>query len=196
MTGANLQSQLALLQFSIHDILLQHPSGISEYELLATLEAQQQVSAVYDSDLGMFQCHFLLFHALYLLREQLLQDDESVDIEIHCLNIRLVPMACSGTTVPARHDPLRDYYLDLTNLKTTTAAEVAGLLNHFWQRYAVGDNHLEALAILGLSEPTTLDEIKQQYRRLVMEHHPDRGGEKTRLQQINRAMRQLKLLYP
>lgn len=191
-----MQSQLALLQLSIHDILLQHPSGISEYELLATLEAQQRVSAVYDSDLGMFQCHFLLFHALYLLREKLLQDDECVDVEIHCLNIRLVPMLGSGITLPARHDPLRDYYLDLTNLKTTTAAEVAGLLNRFWQRYAVADNRHEALASLGLSEPTTLDEIKQQYRRLVMEHHPDRGGDKARLQQINRAMRQLKILYP
>lgn len=198
MPFTDLEQQIALLQLSIFDFLQQHPAGISEHELLMALEAQQQMGAgqgVYDSDLTMFQSHFLLFHCLYRLREALLADDEVFDLEIHCLNIRLVPMANSGATLLARHDPLRDYYLDLSNLKTTTAAEVDKLLNRFWQRYVAADSHLQALETLGLAAPVSHEEIKAQYRRLVMEHHPDRGGDKVKLQQINRAMRQLKLIY-
>ena len=31
----------------------------------------------------------------------------------------------------------------------------------------------------------TLDELKAAYRRLVMQHHPDRGGDTATMQQIN-----------
>lgn len=194
-----LERQIALLQLSIHDILHDHPAGISEHALLTALEAQQQFGAergVYDSGLTLFQCHFLLFHTLYRLRDQLLGGAAAVDIEIHCLNIRLIPLAGEGGAFPARHDPLRHYYLDLDNLRETTAGEVESLLNRFWQRYLAADGRGEALALLGLREPVSAEEIKAQYRSLVMEHHPDRGGDKEKLQQINRAMQQLKLLHP
>ena len=32
---------------------------------------------------------------------------------------------------------------------------------------------------------TTLDELKKEYRRLVMKHHPDRGGDTATMQEIN-----------
>ena len=198
MPSPDLERQIALLQLSLQEILQHHPDGIGEYELLAALEGQRQIGAgggVYASDLTLFQCHFLLFHCLYRLRDELLNDGEN-DLEIHCLNIRLVPLAGGDATLPARHDPLRDYYLDLANLKGATAAEVDSLLKQFWQRFVTADAERQALAILGLAGPVTHDEIKAQYRRLVMEHHPARGGNTERLQQINRAMRQLKLLYP
>ncbi len=198
MPSADLEEHIGLLQLSIYDILQQYPAGISEYELLKALEAQQQMGGeqgVYDSDLTLFQCHFLLFHCLYRLRDKLLIADDPVDVKIHCLEIALLPMAGSNATVPARHDPLRDYYLDLINLKMATAAEIASLLNRFWQRYVAADARTQALENLGLADPVSYDEIRAQYRRLVMEHHPDRGGEKLKLQQINRAMSQLKLYY-
>lgn len=34
---------------------------------------------------------------------------------------------------------------------------------------------------------TTLDELKAEYRRLAMEHHPDRGGDTETMQKINAA---------
>ena len=195
MSDAALEQQIALLQRSIYNLLRQHPVGISEFDLLATLEAQRQVAAVYSSDLGMFQCHFLLFHCLYRLRDELLQAG-SHDVEIHCLKIAMVPMAVGQRSpLPARHDPLRDYYLDLTNLKATTEADLQNLLRQFWQRFVVDDAHLQALALFGLSASASYDEVKAQYRRLVMEHHPDRGGDKALLQQINLAMDQLKRFY-
>ncbi len=189
-----IERQIAHLQLSVYNILQQYPAGISEFELLAALEAQQQVAAVYATDLSMFQCHFVLFHTLYRLRDELRQAGTH-DVEIHCLKIGLVPMRTSDSMAITRHDPLRDYYLDLTNLKLTTEVDVQNLLERFWQRFTAADSPLQALAVLGLSEPVSYDEVKAQYRRLVMQHHPDRGGDKDLLQQINHAMRQLKLFY-
>lgn len=195
MPATDLERQIALLQLSIHDILQQHPQGLTEHELLLALEAGQQIGRVHESNLTLFQNHFLLFHCLYQLRDRLLVDDDPADIEIHCLSIRLLPMANTDATLLARHDPLRDYYLDLTNLEGTTAGEVERLLDSFWQRFISSDVRTQALEALGLADPVTYDEIKAHYRRLVMEHHPDRGGSKPKLQQINRAMRQLKLFH-
>lgn len=195
MPVADLERQIALLQVAIHEILQRHPQGISEHGLFQALESQQHLGRVHESNLTLFQNHFLLFHALYRLRDQLLIDEAPADIEIHCLKICLLPLAVGIITPPVRHDPLRDYYLDLTNLKETSAGEVERLLDAFWQRFISTDVRAQALETLGLADPVSYDQIKAHYRRLVMEHHPDRGGDKLTLQQINRAMRQLKLFY-
>jgi preprotein translocase subunit Sec63 len=41
-----------------------------------------------------------------------------------------------------------------------------------------------------ISDETTLDELKQQYRKLSMQHHPDKGGDKEVFQEINLEYRQ------
>lgn len=42
--------------------------------------------------------------------------------------------------------------------------------------------------VLGLSGPSvTRDQIEQAHRRLIMEHHPDRGGDTETASRINRA---------
>ena len=40
---------------------------------------------------------------------------------------------------------------------------------------------------LGLPRTATADDIKRAYRRLAMQHHPDRGGDQTLFQEINEA---------
>jgi curved DNA-binding protein len=41
--------------------------------------------------------------------------------------------------------------------------------------------------ILGIKKTATADEIKQAYRRLAMQHHPDRGGNQFMFQEIQQA---------
>lgn len=42
-------------------------------------------------------------------------------------------------------------------------------------------------AILGLTRQASDEEIKRAFRKLAMKHHPDRGGDQARFQEINEA---------
>ena len=179
---------LSPLLATLHD----HPEGIGEYALLQHLRGQGcnalPTGALSDS-LTLFRCHFLLFNALYRLRDQLLHA-QSGWLEIHALRIRLLPYH-AGTAALCEHDPLRAYYLDLSHVQHTGAAEVDALLHSFWRRLQGGEERQAALQLLELSdedEPLSAQRIKQLYRQLVSRHHPDRGGSTARLQAINQAM--------
>ena len=62
------------------------------------------------------------------------------------------------------------------------------MLASFWTRLGREEGREEALEQLGLKDPVNDSVIKKRYRELVMEHHPDRGGEKEQLQLINAAV--------
>jgi len=38
--------------------------------------------------------------------------------------------------------------------------------------------------VLGVKKTATQDEIKKAYRKLAMQHHPDRGGDETNLKKL------------
>ena len=38
--------------------------------------------------------------------------------------------------------------------------------------------------VLGVDKKATYDEIKKAYRKLAVKHHPDRGGDKEKFQEI------------
>lgn len=174
-------------------VLRAHPAGISEFDLIKRLSADGQAGFDKDclrSSLSLFQTHFLLFHSLYLLRDDLCSGDNNERLDIHTLCIQLIPSAARHSTDNAidTHDPLRDYYLDLDHLKNTRDADVDALLDQFWQRFIGNHERRAALQTLELQDPVDWPTIKTQHRRLTMQHHPDRGGDASRLQAINAAM--------
>lgn len=177
-------------------VLLSFPAGLSEFELIQKLETEGQPGFETDclkGNLSLFQTHFFLFHSLYQLREQLSEQlvpdqEQQYGLEISPLCIQLIPKENNTDTALGTPDPLRDYYLDLKNLKEVNETEVNQLFSRFWERYISNDERREALKELELQDPVDWSTIKKQHRRLAMQHHPDRGGDEERLQTINAAM--------
>jgi hypothetical protein len=170
-------------------ILRAHPDGVTEHDLIRKLAHDDPAFGpdAYTDEFSLFQCHFILFHHLYRLRDELWNERQG-DLAIHCLRIVLHPCPDSTGHLPASPDPLRAYYLDLAHLEKTGKQEVLEMLDTFWLRFTRLDQRAEALAELGLADPVDDVEIKRRYRALAMEHHPDRGGEMKKLQAINAAM--------
>ncbi len=177
------------LQQQLEQQLRSCPEGMNEHTLIRQLQSQNDNILPHGQlhdPLALFQIHFILFHALYRLRDQLWQQQQG-HIEIEPLLIRLWPYR-TGQQELSRNDPLRAYYLDLDNLETTNERDVDELLAAFWRRLGSGDGRKTALDELGLCDPIDDETIKQTWRKLVMQHHPDRGGDKAKLQIINAAM--------
>jgi len=182
----------------LHELLLAAPAGISEYQLIQQLKARRSTHIPHlglADKLVLFRTHFLLFNALYRLRERL-WGERRAHLQISPLCVQLQPWRSGGDGL-AEHDPLRDYYLDLANLRDTTENDVERLLASFWTRMQGGDEKRAALELFELDGDRRLDlaTIKQRYRQLVSQHHPDRGGSTERLQSINLAMEILQRYY-
>jgi hypothetical protein len=170
-------------------VLRAHPDGLSEFQLLRALQ-RQDLAPFAGADLAdplvLFRTHFILFHGLYRLQARLAAAGEA--LEIHCVRIAIAPMDRGGGEALATPDPLRPFYLDLANLERMDAAGVEKLLDDFWRRFRGKEARRQALAVLELEDPVQPREIRLQYRRLAMRHHPDRGGDTERLQELNAAM--------
>ena len=199
--GDNTQrNKVSNLKSIVLGALQQFPLGLSEHELIKFMQATDHIQferiALWDT-LSLFQTHFILFHTLYTLREELWQEQNKV-LEISPLKIVLYTFdkqdSAEGQII-SEHDPLRDYYLDLSNLEQTSADDVARLLDSFWTRLEANDQRAAALEVLALEDPIDYPAIKEQYRRLAMQHHPDRGGDKVQLQALNYAMAVLEKCY-
>ncbi|MCP9338646.1 DNA-J related domain-containing protein [Stutzerimonas xanthomarina] len=191
-------------------LLREQPDGCSEYELIQQLKARHSThipNLPLLDKLVLFRTHFLVFNALYRLRDQL-WGETSHTVHISPLCVQLQPYV-PGLSGIVENDPLRDYYLDLTNLRDTDEAEVERLLASFWSRMR-GDHQGDrneiwdpeqkraALELFELDQEAaslSLHTIKRRYRQLVSIHHPDRGGSTTRLQSINLAMEILQRYY-
>jgi len=169
--------------------LRERPHGLSEHELLRSLHAEGYFAFLGKSPWDphdLFCAHFLLFHVLYQLRDRAWQAREA-HLEISPLSIRWLPYQ-DGEGALGSPDPLREYYLDISNLEGTSARDVDELLASFWVRLQNQDQRAGALSELGLSDPVDDATIKNTYRKLAMQHHPDRGGDTERLQAINAAV--------
>lgn len=184
---------VAHLVDQLERLLRQHPQGLGEHAIIKILSKDENstlANAKIDTSISLFQTHFILFHGIYVLRDKL-WDDQTNHLEITALIIKLHPYR-EGQAELAKYDLLRQFYLNLDNLEHTKEQDVDQLLNSFWECYINPRERRQALTELGLTDPVEHDTIKLTYRKLVMEHHPDRGGDKERLQAINTAMATLK----
>ncbi|WP_455207993.1 DNA-J related domain-containing protein [Kaarinaea lacus] len=187
----------ATLTELVFQALQSHPAGISEYDLMQWLKMaghKKFQDIAFGNRLSLFQSHFILFHALYQLKQKLWQEDLAT-LEINPLKIILLPVDRTAGTDIDSHDPMMDYYLDISNLKNTTDRDLAELLTYFWRTLGNNEQRAAALSELELEDPVDYTTIKQQHRRLVMRHHPDRGGDKEKLQVINAAMDLLQKIH-
>lgn len=169
---------------------------LSEFDLLCRLRetGEREFSRVTSGDtLGLFRQHFLLFHVLYRVRDRLVAEGEG-ELTIGPLRIALEPLG-PGRPGLCPADPQRACYLELEQLSTVTAEDVAALLSGFWKRFSARSEHDAAIAVFDLEPPVTLAAIKLRYRQLAMRHHPDRGGDAERLKSVNRAMDVLMRCY-
>lgn len=176
----------------ILSLLEKFPSGISEYNLLQELKGKsEQIPEDFSlQNLTLFKSHFLLFNALYELQLELPQK-KGQTIEISPLQIQLRTLSsdeCNKSLTDNSDANLRNYYLDLTNLEQTSAEDVEDMLSHFWKIYFSRDKRIDALKVLGLDEYTPFGNIRKRYREMAKKLHPDKGGDKKKLQQLNEAM--------
>jgi len=177
----------------LYRTLREHPAGLREYDLLARLRGEGPLQGL--DELEMFRVHFLLFHHLHRLRREL-ERQRRGSLEIHCLRIRLQPLAGhhpNPDRLPLAPDPVAAYYLDPGHLNTTDHEDVRQLLRWFWRRYRVHGRREEALAELGLGVTATPDEVRRRFRQLARTHHPDRGGDGERFHRLVEAVEVLRL---
>lgn len=179
------------------ELLREAPEGISEFQLIQQLKARHCThvpNLPLTDKLVLFRTHFLVFNALYRLRDRLWAEN-TAHLEIGPLQIRLSPYM-SGAQTLGEQDALRSYYLDEKHLKETSELDVEKMLKSFWTRMQGNEEKAAALALFELEDgPVDYALIKLRYRQLVSQHHPDRGGSTTRLQSINKAMEILERYY-
>jgi len=181
---------------------LDNNNPCTEHEILSKLKADQispfnQLNLQHRKDL--FCAHFLTMHTLYQLqneyfiKQQYQLDIHSIKIERHpyflntAINENLDPLT--------QHDPLKDYYLDISHYFETSENEVNELLNSFWTKYLAQDDKQQALNTLNLPANSDYKTIKKQYRLLAQKHHPDKGGCGKHFAKINAAKSILDTFY-
>jgi hypothetical protein len=170
-------------------LIREFPLGLTEHDLIQRLQERDDRFARADEspELALFRKHFLVMNALYQLQSELFA--AGTYLSISPLDIRLEPAQTSKlTALPAQTAaPLREYYLNWDNFMQTGHADVAAMLRRFRERYLALDERLQAMQALDLPADAPWGTIKQTYRRLAAQHHPDKGGDPQRFRAIRAA---------
>lgn len=180
-------------------ILERNNSPLKEYDLLKELSSDRfsifPLDALRDTH-KLYQIHFLTFHCLHQLQARYLQQ-KKYHLHIHTLRIQRIRYQSRHNMLPTlEHDSTSDYYLDLNNLINTSQEDVQNLLNTFWDAYIDWSSIKNSLAILEINinriEEIEMTDVKRNYKKLALLHHPDRGGSHEKIIEINRAYKQIK----
>lgn len=211
LTVENLALDQALLE-----IINKGP--ISEFEIVTKFKSAPYHffnDQVMVDSLTLFQTHFVIFNALYRLRDIGLEHNQ-YDIDIISSRISYISFSSSpslsgqkldkqNTQVQASPneqqaiEKLRSYYLDWDNFEQTTQANVNDLIDSFWKTMfsqssiQLSEGNLtKSLSILELDALPTKASLKRQYIKLCNTHHPDKGGNNQIFQNINLAYNYIK----
>lgn len=192
----NLNLPHGLLE-AVADCIRSVPGGQSEFELIKRLD-QDYPELFPKPDLTdpllLFQHHFVLMHALYRLQQQWWLRGEGL-LEIRPLNICFrVEISGSGQAL-SQDLALSEYYLDWSNLAREDSASVDTLISGFWRKLLGQGQRPEALETLGLPDTASKDDIRQRYRQLVQQHHPDKGGDPAVFQEVQAAYERLTVAH-
>ena len=190
------EAALQALEARLLALLVAYPAGLSEHALLSLLCREEPLFATFSArePLSLFRGHYLLFHALYRLRERRLRAGQG-SVRVDPLRIALEARADASSALVAGAPDMGFWYADIRRLATVTAAEVAALLREFHTQRLVAGQRAAALAVLGLRDPVDAACIEGQYRRLAMRHHPDRGGDEQHARELNAAIAVLRRGY-
>nr|WP_181259015.1 DNA-J related domain-containing protein [Marinobacter sp. 3-2] len=193
-----LEQQIQHLLVAVEHEIRSTPAGMNELSLIKALQGQPWEllgDVVFSEPEKLYPVHFLLFHVLYRLRDQLSEAGEN--LQISPLNIRIEKQSVvSGEGVPDGVDTLRQFYLDLSQYRLPEEA-IQRMMNDFWagepgQAPAQAETR-EAAEILGFQAvPSDFPTVKKRFRRAVMNAHPDRGGKTETIQDLNQAFAVLK----
>ncbi len=193
-----LEQQIQHLLVAVEHELRSAPAGMNELSLIKALQSppwELLGEVVFSEPEKLYPVHFLLFHVLYRLRDQLSETGES--LKISPLNIRIESQSVvGGEGVPDSVDTLRQFYLDLSQYRLPEEA-IQQMMNDFWAgapgQAPAQSEAREAAEVLGFQAvPTDFPTVKQRFRRAVMHAHPDRGGKTETIQHLNQAFAVLK----
>jgi len=184
-----------------HELRSTPPHGMTELELIRAMQKEpwQLLGPVnFHQPDQLYPVHFLLFHVLYRLRDQLA--GTGVTISISPLKLCLEPVTrITSEGLPEAEDKLRAFYLDLDQY-ALPESEIHRMMDDFWAGQARARPNqpevVKAASVLGFSSlPESFSEIKQRFRQRVMKAHPDRGGDTETVQCLNEAFSVLKAHY-
>ncbi len=181
-------------------ILKNHPNGTSEFDILKSLQQQlpEFNQLAEDNNLQLFRQHFLIMNALYQLQSQLWQEENLMlsiqATRIHLLNNEQTSVSENTYVNNSPDAKLAAYYLDWNEYEQTDVDDVRRLLDSFYKGICLTGDRQSALQTLQLTiDNPSKSEIKQQYRKLAQQHHPDRGGDQEIFISLREAYEQLLL---
>ena len=188
------KNQLNPLVVTILQVLKNRQTALGIHHLLQEIKSIAPLPDFDDDEqLALFKLNWLMMNALYQLQQALLGD--GYYLQISTLEIMLSPLNKHGPQAQQQtlqHQPLRDYYLDWKNFSNTTIDEVQSMLEGVWQEYLNPGQQLAAYKTLGLEGGESWAQVKKAYRKLVVVHHPDKGGQASRFMEVRQAYECLK----
>lgn len=185
---------------------------VMEIDLLRALTGRRRMPA---SRTELFNLHFSLYHALYLLRDNAAKAGRYLHLDP--MRIRLVPLPaedechyydpetgryCAGRAqggycrlhepdprdrATLSFDPLREFYVNPANITFGSSSILAKIMDGVIH-YALRAGEVErALALFSLTRPNR-KAIQKRYHEMARRLHPDyNGGDDTAMKELNRS---------